>query len=197
MSEHRRRLPHFQPEGIWLFVTWRLWGSLPAGHTAGRELHATPGHAFVAHDRILDVAVRGECWLKDPRIAEMVARAIQAGDTDRHYYELGAWVVMPNHVHILVLPKVQMPMLMRWMKGTTARRANQITSRTGLPFWQDESYDHWVRNSRERNRIVRYIEANPVSAGLCKRVEDWPWSSANWNSNNGQANRLPHQVPIT
>ena len=64
MSEYRRKLPHFQPEGIWLFVTWRLWGSLPAGHTAGRELHATPGHAFVAHDRILDVAVRGECWLK-------------------------------------------------------------------------------------------------------------------------------------
>src|SRR5258706_14413892 len=89
MSEYRRKLPHFQPEGIWLFVTWRLWGSLPAGHTAGRKLHATPGHAFVAHDRILDVAGRGGCWVKDPRVAGMGARAIQDGDTDREHYQLG------------------------------------------------------------------------------------------------------------
>jgi putative DNA methylase len=50
--------------------------------------------------------------------------------------------------------------------------------RTGEPFWQDESHDRWVRNEREFNRIVAYIEENPVSAGLATPPEDWPWSSA-------------------
>jgi putative transposase len=50
----------------------------------------------------------------------------------------------------------------------------------GEPFWQDESYDHWVRSERERNSIIRYIHFNPVSAGLVAEPEEWPWSSAGW-----------------
>ena len=46
------------------------------------------------------------------------------------------------------------------------------------PFWQDESYDHWVRNRQQRDRMVRYIEDNPVSAGLVASAEQWGWSSA-------------------
>jgi hypothetical protein len=52
------------------------------------------------------------------------------------------------------------------LKSWTARQANQLLGRSGQPFWQDESYDHWVRNRRQRDRMVRYIEDNPVSAGL-------------------------------
>jgi type I restriction enzyme R subunit/putative DNA methylase len=48
----------------------------------------------------------------------------------------------------------------------------------GQPFWQHESFDHWVRSAWELQRIVGYIEANPVSAGLAATPEDWPWSSA-------------------
>jgi putative transposase len=54
---------------------------------------------------------------------------------------------MPNHVHLLILPKVPVPILMRWLKGSTARSANLLLGRTGQPFWQDESYDHYARNS--------------------------------------------------
>ena len=63
------------------------------------------------------------------------------------------------------------------MKGYTAREANKILGRTGQPFWQKESYDHWVRDSAELQRIRRYIERNPVKGGLVSRVEDYPWSS--------------------
>jgi hypothetical protein len=49
---------------------------------------------------------------------------------------------------------------------------------TGSYFWQDESFDHWVRNPAEWEKIRTYIERNPVSAGLVARPEDWPWSSA-------------------
>jgi REP element-mobilizing transposase RayT len=110
----------------------------------------------------------------------LLAEAIVAGERERGFYELSAWVVMPNHVHLLILPKVAVAEITRWLKGSTARRANQLLERTGLPFWQDESYDHWVRHTRELDRITGYIEENPVSAGLVGSMELWPWSSAVW-----------------
>ena len=85
---------------------------------------------------------------------------------------------MPNHIHVLWEPQVEMPAITRWVKGSTARQANLILGRTGQVFWQDESYDHWVRDREETEKIVRYIEWNPVQAGLAKNPEDWPWSSA-------------------
>ena len=64
------------------------------------------------------------------------------------------------------------------MKGATARQANLVLSRTGERFWQAESYDHWVRDEGEWDRIAAYIENNPVKAGLVERAEDYRWSSA-------------------
>jgi REP element-mobilizing transposase RayT len=108
----------------------------------------------------------------------MVSRAILVGEDERQFYELNAWVVMPNHVHLLIMPGVQVPVLMRWLKGSTARNANHILSRIGQPFWQDESHDHYLRRDDHVSRTIRYIEQNPVSAGLVCAAEQWPWSSA-------------------
>ena len=69
--------------------------------------------------------------------------------------------------------------LLQSLKGFTAREANRVLGRTGEPFWQAESYDHWVRNEREYLRIADYIECNPVKAGLVGHAGDYPWSSAN------------------
>jgi len=176
MLEYRRRLPHFHPDDDYLFLTWRLWGSLPSKLPV--RPYPTPGHAFVAADRALHAEQPGPVWLKDPRIAPLVVETIAAGEQERAFYELYAWVVMPNHVHLLILPKVAVPAITRWLKGSTARRANQLRGRTGVPFWQDESYDHWARNTKEFDRIIGYIEDNPVSAGLVGSAELWPWSSA-------------------
>ena len=174
MVEYRRRLPHFHPDGEYLFVTWRLHGSLPAAPPD--VIYATPGHAFAAEDRALAQG-RGRLWLSDARVARRVVEAIRAGES-REFYELSAWVVMPNHVHLLILPEVSLPKITHWIKGRTAREANLLLGRAGEPFWQHESYDHWVRNERELQRIVAYIEENPVSAGLAATPEDWAWSSA-------------------
>jgi putative transposase len=76
------------------------------------------------------------------------------------------------------LPKVSPSRLLQSMKGATARQANLILGRTGEPFWQAESYDHWVRDESEWRRIAVYIENNPVKAGLVSRAEDYRWSSA-------------------
>jgi putative transposase len=178
MAEYRRRLPHFHPDDAYLFLTWRLWGSLPA--LPPSHLYPTRGHAFVAADRALEHNRTGPVWLKDPRIARLVVETILAGEKERLFYELYAWAVMPNHVHLLILPKVAVPVITRWLKGSTARRANQLLGHTGQAFWQDESYDHWVRNRHEFGRIVGYIEENPVSAGLVGSPDLWPFSSAGW-----------------
>ena len=180
MPEYRRRLPHFHPSESYLFLTWRLWGSLPV--KADLSVHSTPGHAFAALDHCFDRSASGPLWLKDPRIADLVSRSIVIGESERRFYHLCAWVVMPNHVHLLVRPQVAVPILMRWLKGSTARRANLLLGRTGQPFWQDESYDHYLRSSSPLGRTIAYIENNPVSAGLVNCPESWPWSSAGWQA---------------
>jgi putative transposase len=181
---YRRKLPHWHAdpcEESFLFITWRLAGSLPQTRNlakAGIAIAETPGKAFVAIDRQTDRATVGPVWLKDDRIARLVRDALHYGEQERHFYNLRAWVIMPNHVHVLLQPKVSLPTLTRWLKGATARKANLVLGRTGKPFWQDESFDHRVRSSADLDRIVRYIENNPVSAGFVAEPADWPWSSA-------------------
>jgi putative DNA methylase len=66
---------------------------------------------------------------------------------------------------------------MHSLKSFTAQKANLLLERCGLPFWQRESYDHWVRDG-EFERIKRYIELNPVRAELASEPQLYPWSSA-------------------
>jgi REP element-mobilizing transposase RayT len=108
----------------------------------------------------------------------MVVAALHYGEITRAFYTLHAYVVMPNHVHVVWTPKKAMPRILQWLKGVTSKRAMGILGLTGGPFWQDESYDHWVRTWEELQRVIRYVEWNPVKAGLAKSVDEWPWSSA-------------------
>jgi REP element-mobilizing transposase RayT len=167
MPFYQRHLPHWHPEGAALFVTWRLHGSLP-------RILAT----FEATDRELAQGAFGPHWLEDRRIASLVVHPLRFAQDPLSLYELRAWVVMPNHVHILICPRAELKRITRAVKTFTAREANSILGRTGQPFWQDESYDHWVRSRQEMEATVRYIESNPVAAGLAGAVEEWPWSSA-------------------
>jgi REP element-mobilizing transposase RayT len=135
------------------------------------------GHAFVWVDRQLDTTRQNPFFLRQPAIAQIVVDSIQRGASIDHY-QLHAFVVMPNHVHLLLAPHVAPSRLLKPLKGCTAREANRILGRTGEPFWQRESYDHWVRGGAEFERIRRYIENNPVKAGLVAQASDYPWSSA-------------------
>jgi putative DNA methylase len=110
-------------------------------------------------------------------------------------YYLLAYCIMPNHVHALLQPtepvKAQSPgegeevedargplsQIMHSLKSYTANVANRILRRTGA-FWQRESYDHWVRDDDELERIVGYIAANPVKAGLVDEPHRWCACSA-------------------
>jgi putative transposase len=85
---------------------------------------------------------------------------------------------------VLLRPKEDVSRLLQWLKGSTAREANQLLGRTGQAFWQRESYDHVVRDARELERIAEYIEQNPVKAGLVAEASQYVWSSA-WSGRGG------------
>ena len=178
MSYYRRRLPHWIPDHSVLFVTWRLAGCLPAPPPELLTSRGTARASSVEQDERLAHSSSGPFWLRDPKVAAILEEALRYGETVRQLYLLHAWVIMPNHVHVIMEPHLALSQIMHWLKGRTGRKANQLLGRRGLPFWQEESYDHWVRTTEELNELIRYVESNPVQAGLVEREERWPWSSA-------------------
>ena len=157
---HERRLPHIGSTKQPVFLTWRLHGSLPPHRPFLRD-RLPSGQAFVALDRLLDNTRTGPFYLSPPPVSDLVVDAILFGEEVLGHYSLHSFVVMPNHVHLLVTAAVPLPKLTKSLKGITARRANAMLNMEGQRFWQEESYDHLVRNGREFERILGYIENNP------------------------------------
>jgi REP element-mobilizing transposase RayT len=108
----------------------------------------------------------------------MIVEALHYNARTLDHYVLHAFVVMPNHIHLLITPKVPLPRLTRSLKGITAKSANLALAQVGRRFWQEESYDREVRHEREFERIRFYIEDNPVRAGLVAEAGEYRWSSA-------------------
>ncbi len=153
--KYRRNSNRFQPDGAALFITLRLHGSSPL---------ASGG--------------KGPAWLDRLGVAECVTETIRDGGGARALYRLAAFVVMPNHVHLLIDPMAPAPRIARFVKGVSARRANALLRRTGRPFWQQESSGRWVRSPEERGNIIRHIEYNPVRANLAPEPQLFRYSSA-------------------
>jgi len=131
-------------------------------------------------DRLLDETRSGPFYLRLPEIADMVVEVIQHDANSLHRCILHAFVVMPNHVHLLASLNGPLAEFTKVLKGSTARRANPMLRRTGNPFWQEESRDRLVREARAAEKIRRYIEQNPVRAGLASQAGHYRWSSAGW-----------------
>ena len=178
--QSQRHLPHWFPDGRSIFLTWRLYGSLSPEQL--ERLRASPalsdGKKFAALDSALDGVSHGPTWLSQPAIASCVCESLHFGSYELHHYRLDAYVVMSNHVHALITPSLPVPRIMNSIKTATASTANKLLGRTGLQFWQSESFDHWCRDKLEFDNIRRYIENNPVKAGLVSKPQAWPWSSA-------------------
>jgi REP element-mobilizing transposase RayT len=186
----RGYLPHFDGGEIPQFITFRLAGSLPQRLLdKWREelLNENCDHDAALRKRIelyLDHGY-GECHLRHPRVAEIVQNSLLF--FDRMRYRLSAWVVMPNHVHMLLTPceNQDVSAVLHSLKSYTANEANKLLGRSGQ-FWQTESFDRWIRDSEHFARVVVYIENNPVKGRLCKRQEDWRFSSAWFRKRGGK-----------
>src|SRR6266436_6448385 len=178
----RRHLPHWRQENTTYFVTFRLADSIPAAKLS--DLEATR-EAWLKHnpepwsdaqckeyyerfsaklEEWLD-AGSGSCVLKNERVSKIVADALNHFEGER--YKLGAWVVMPNHVHVTVTPLegYTLSEILHSWKSYTAHELNKLLGPAGQ-LWQRESYDHIVRNERALFKIEDYIEHNPLKAGI-------------------------------
>ena len=184
----RGYLPHFDCPEIYQSITYRLNDSLPQ-HVLD-ELQIELGDLEEVEDIDLDAEKRkrieeyldagyGSCSLADPRVAKEVEDTFLKFDGER--YALIEWVVMPNHVHLLIetFQGHTLKNVLHSWRSYTANKANQILGRSGR-FWARGKFDRFIRDEAHYDAVVEYIRMNPVKAGLVAAAEDWRFSSAAW-----------------
>jgi REP element-mobilizing transposase RayT len=141
---------------------------------------------------------KGVCLLRNPPIARIVQEAFLHFQGIR--YHLHAWVIMPNHVHILFTPApgTALSDIVQAWKSFTAKKVNHMLRRTGV-LWQADYFDRLIRDERHFHTAMTYIENNPVRAGLCTQVNQWPWSSASkhWTAHPGVPRASAEQQAIS
>jgi REP element-mobilizing transposase RayT len=209
----RGYLPHFDESGLVQAITFRLHDSVPQRLAEDwktelqwlQGLPVTDPREVELRKRVAkyEDAGHGECWLRDPRIGEIVETALLHFDGQR--YRLIAWCIMPNHVHGLIETWDRWPegggapsplhsgILHSW-KSYTATEANKILNRTGA-FWFREYHDCYIRDENHFAKVVEYIEQNPVKAGLVKSAADWGFSSAAKQRHAGKDAGAPRRLP--
>ncbi len=195
-SFYRRRRPHWQHEGAWHFITFRLEGTLPIKIIQQLNFESkkfenllknkypdkTETQAFYLYqwrfewiDNYLDKQ-SNLTYLKENKVAKIVRDAMYFYEPKE--YQLDEWVIMPNHVHLLLKPNTEIKLnkILQRIKSFTGKEINKLFKLHGT-FWQAEGFDHWVRPGKLMY-WKQYIINNPVKARLCKSPEEWRWSSA-------------------
>jgi len=183
----RGYLPHFDMPGTRQMINYRLADSMPVAQRHEWESLLAIKNKLQRFAKIEDYVDRGlgNCELRDPRAASIVEENWLHGDGQQ--YRLLAWVVMPNHVHLLVeVWQTPMVELLKGWKGYSARHINRVIGRRGK-LWQDKYWDRYIRDEAHYRKVVHYIENNPVKAGLVKTPPEWPFGSARFRD---EYNRL-------
>jgi REP element-mobilizing transposase RayT len=181
----RARLPHWDVQHGIYFVTFNLADAVPAAvrlriqeeaNAQVEHIRFLRGDLTIAEKRAIDASTRaqivdalddsyGSCFMREPRVAKIVADAISF--FDEHRYLLYAWCVMPNHVHVVLSLALheKLDFVLHSWKSFTSKAANHALGRQG-EFWQKGYYDRTVRDSRDLRTTVDYVLANPSKAGL-------------------------------
>ncbi|MBN2161565.1 MAG: DUF4080 domain-containing protein [Pontiellaceae bacterium] len=178
----RKNYPHWTQEGCTYFVTFRLADSIPQNRIREYEElrrkweeHHQPPYSEQEKKRFNELFSEqvnewldggaGSCCLQNPEVSRIVADTLLHFDGER--YELDEWVVMPNHVHVLLKPhsEFELSTILHTWKSYSAHAINEELGRDGR-LWQPESYDHIVRDEEELSRIRNYIRRNPEKAGI-------------------------------
>lgn len=179
----RGYLPHWEAGEIPQSITFRLHDSLPHELLSRwrKELtNLAPAEEELERRKRIEAALDagyGQCHLKQAEIATLVEQALLHFDGTR--YRLHAWVIMPNHVHVLITPLhgYSLSAILHSWKSYTAKEANRILGRQGA-FWMEEYFDRMIRDENHYAKVLEYIRQNPVAAGLCREAEEWRFGSA-------------------
>lgn len=221
----RRDLPHWDVPGATYFVTSCLNGSIPARGLADLDRYKQSLAARQCPEGVSKDDWDERCWklefartdqwldqfpearhLERPEAAEIVMNSLLHFAGER--IEVYALIVMPSHFHWVFRPldvwvaemtpiqqrRSPREQIMHSVKAFSSRRCNVLLGRQGV-FWQAESYDHWVRDGDELERIIHYVENNPVKAGLVKSPDEWRYSSARLRKEMGLVFGSPIRKP--
>ena len=184
----RGYLPHFESSAVIQHVTFHLADSLPVAVLRRWEAelrHFPSEKRNVERRKRVDAwidAGHGSCILREPVVAEMVQASLPSFDSLR--YRLLAWVVMPNHTHVLfqTMEGWSVAKTVASWKKFTARKICDFRRKNGegtcAPIWHREYWDRYIRDREHLARAIEYIHENPVKARLVGSGKDWPWSSA-------------------
>ena len=188
LKRWRNRLPHWEVERGTYFITIRCHDTMPRAvqnrikelkesleqiESRSAEFDELQRQIFLTAEKYLD---RGEGFAPflEGSCCETFSKELASIATDWH---VGDWVIMPNHVHFVVLDKgstVSLSAALRAFKGRSARACNLSLGRSGS-FWQRDWFDRWMRSETELARVRRYISQNPVKAKLVENADDYPW----------------------
>lgn len=179
----RGYIPHYEAGERTQMITYRLHDSLPSVVLAQfREtLKQFPDDKRDAKSRALIEAYldqgMGSCVLQDDEIGDIVEENLLHFEGKR--YRLHAWVIMPNHVHVLLTPKntISLSEIVHSWKSYTAKKVQIILGKQSR-FWQREYFDRVIRSEKHFVKSVEYIHNNPLKAGLCSSSSEWKHSSA-------------------
>ena len=208
-TSYRQKLPHIQPVGNCFFVTFRLFGSIPKNrlfelqakyekkialaklisdpYQRNLEIFNLRKKFLIEYDAVLDTIKSGPFYFKDKSIMDLVKNELHRFDPE--FYDLIAYSIMSNHVHILIDTSIQLTdmtakeellesytsldIIMKRIKGPTGKYANKLLGKESR-FREKESYDIYIRNEKMLNNVISYILQNPVKAGMADSWELYP-----------------------
>ena len=180
----RGYLPHRDKPGLLQMITYHLADSLPAELVEKFKMEIQCLQQKKQNTQYrkkienwIDAGC-GSCILKNPQIAQLVYDNFTFYNGKR--YDLISWVIMPNHIHVLIYAYegVALSKIIQSWKGYTGKKINEILKISGR-VWHREYWDRYIRDEKHYNSTIKYIEQNPVKAGLVEKAEDWKWSSSN------------------
>ena len=182
----RGYLPHYHADEKYQMIAYRLADSIP--QKLMKEFKEEYNNKELVHERRKFIEENldkgyGSCILQNPIIAEILVNNWL--HFHRKRYDLKSFVVMPNHIHLLikVYPENSLSKIVHSWKSYTSNMIKGIISNT-LPgnstkIWQAEYWDRFIRDDKHFHSSVNYIHSNPSKAGLVSSPELWQWSSAN------------------
>jgi putative transposase len=115
----------------------------------------------------------------DWRMGRLLVHELKVA-TENHYVDTLAWVIMPDHLHWLMVPESEpLDAMIRRIKSRSAIAVNRHMGTSG-PLWQHGYHDHALRKTEDIRAIARYLIANPLRSGLVKRIGDYPLWDTKW-----------------
>ncbi len=208
-TEHTRRLPHFHRVGATFFITTNLYGAIPKetlkqlqikrDELIGRikqenqvdkerEIYMIRRAYFYELDTYLDACQNSPKHLTIPEVAAIVEKEIRKHDGK--YYNLVAFTLMPNHMHIVLDFSIQLSFInpfdldlytnvsevMGKIKGSSSFYANKILGNSGKSFWGVSYYDRYIRDYNHFFGAVNYTINNVVKAKIATHWMNHPYT---------------------